>query len=116
MRRGRFARYAQPFGRRARGDDQRLGSDDVLVGRQRKRSLAEVSVGDVGGQEVCAEARRLFAEFLHQLRPHDAFGKAGIIFDIGSNHQLAARLRAFDDQRIEVRPSAVNRRRQPGRA
>jgi hypothetical protein len=42
FRRRRFPRYAEPFGRGAGGNDQRLCPDDLLLGYNPERTRAEI--------------------------------------------------------------------------
>src|SRR5258708_33191985 len=65
----------------------------------------------------------MFATLDHQVRALDSLRKAGVVFDCGRNHQLAAgrRLllgisRRIDQQRIEVRAPGIDRSRQSRRA
>ena len=52
--------------------------------------------------DMRAEPFRLLAHIVHQIRTHDAIGKAWEILHFGGVDQLAAgRQRAGDDQRLE---------------
>jgi hypothetical protein len=60
---------------------------------------------------VGVEALGLAAEAVHHLGPEDPLGEAGIVVDVGGQHELAARHvggvaapASFDDERLEVRP------------
>ena len=46
-----------------------------------------------------AEALRLLAHQIHQLRPQNPLGEAGIVLDVGRNGELSARLQAFENER-----------------
>ena len=74
------------------GDDHRVGGELTIADHDLERSLAEVDRGDLLGEELGTEPRRLLAELDHQLRAHDAVGEAGKVLDIGGQHQLAAGL------------------------
>ena len=80
------------------------------------RRAGEVDAIGVGGHELGAEALGLLAEAGHELRAHDAFGEAGVVLDVGGEHQLAAGADAFDDHRLEVGARRVHRRGESGRA
>ena len=77
-----------------------------------KRWLRQVDLVDVGGDELGAEPFGLLAELRHEIGAHDAVGKAGIVLDVGREHQLSAGLEAFDDQRVEIRACGVDRGRE----
>ena len=62
--------------------------------------LGEVDARDVVGEELGPEALRLAAEVLHHHRPHDAVGIAGVVLDVGGDHQLAAPVEALDHERV----------------
>ena len=102
------------LGRRARCDNQSLSFDYVVIRFERERAAAQVGSIDIGDQKFGAEAGRLIAEFLHQLRPLYAFCKARIILYLCCNHQLPAGLRPFDDKRVKVCAGGINRCGQPG--
>ena len=70
----------------------------------------------VGGDEPGAEALGLLAEPRHQLGAHDAVGEAGVVLDVGGEHELAAGGEALDDERREVRARGVDGRGQTGGA
>ena len=52
--------------------------------------------------QVGAEALGLLAENIHHLRPHDAMLEAGVVLHLGRDHELAAGLVAFEDERLQV--------------
>jgi len=83
----------------------------------------QIDLRDPLFQKLSTEALCLFAKLDHQVRALDTLRKAGIVFHVGRNHQLAAgrRLllgisRRIDQQRIEVRAPGINRGRQSRRA
>ena len=84
-------------------------------------SFAEVDRRHLLGQELGTETHCLIAKLDHQLRAHDAFGKARKVLDVGREHQLAARLigcarrLALDDERLQVCPRRVDRGSETGR-
>ncbi len=62
-----------------------------------------------------AEALRLVAELLHHLRAHDPLRVAGVVLDVGGLLEQAAPQEALDDERVQVGPCRVQRRRVTGR-
>src|SRR5713226_1564699 len=107
---------AQPAGGRAAGDDERLGVHLVLAEMEQEGALAEVGASEVRGAVFGAEALRLLAHILDQLRPHDSFGKSGKIFYQRGEGKLAAGLVAFDDQRLQIGAGGVECGRVSGTA
>ena len=91
------------------------GPDAVGLGR-------EVHPGGLHGVDLGTEPDGLLPEPLHQLRAHHALGEAGIVLDVGGEHELAAGLvagrarLAFEHHRREVGPGRVDGRGEPGRA
>ncbi len=85
-----LAGNAQPLCRGARRNNQRVGFDDLIIGVKREWTLLKIDLRDPLFQKLSAEALRLFAKLDHQVRALDAFRKAGIVFHVGRNHQLAA--------------------------
>src|SRR5690606_19425319 len=81
-----------------------------------ERPRTEIDAVDPDVQKLRAETFRLFAKFIHQRRPHYAVRKAGIIFDVRRYRELAAGLRAVDDDRFKLCPRRVYRRRKSRRA
>ena len=88
----------------------------VLADRERERPLAEVDRGHVAEDELRAEALRLLAEQLHQLRAHARLGEAGIVLHVGGDRELPAGLRPLDDQRRQVGARGVERGGEAGGA
>ena len=76
----------------------------------------EVDAVGVGGDELGAEALGLLAELRHELGAHDPVGEAGVVLDVGREHELAAGADALDDERVQVGARGVDRGGQPGRA
>ena len=74
----------------------------MLADVKRERALAEVDAGEVTHAILGAEALRLLAHVLDQLRAQDSFGKSGKILDQRGQGELSAGLVAFDDQRFQV--------------
>ena len=95
-------RQSQPQGRCAGGDDDGVGEVLVLADPDAERARAEVDAGGVLLEDVAPKRVRLLAELLHQLRPLDAVGEAGVVLDVRGDHELAHRHVAGDDERLEV--------------
>src|SRR5262249_33597916 len=70
-------------------------------------AVGELDTVGVVGDEPGAEALRLGAELGHHLRPHDSLGVARVVLDVGRVLELAAPLKAFDHQRLEVGAGGV---------
>src|SRR5690349_10783697 len=77
--------------------------------------LLEVDVLDLLDAENRAEALRLLAHEVHQLRTEDSFGEAGVVLDVRRDRELAAGLHSFDDQRCEISASEIERGGASGR-
>ena len=61
----------------------------------------------MAADDLGAEPLGLRPHLGHQIGPHDALAEAGPILDHRGQHQLAAGLQAFDDERLEVRARRV---------
>src|ERR1044071_3903005 len=109
-------RQSELHGRGAGGDDQRVALEDVLIGGDLERMVAEVDALDLLHLEDGAEALGLLAHEVHQLRPEDSFGEAGVVLDVGGDGELPARLHSFEDERSEVGAGEVDRGGASGRA
>ena len=81
-----------------------------------ERRRREVDAVGVGGDELGAEALGLLAELHHQLGAEDAVGEAGVVLDVGGEHELPAGADALDDDRVQVRAGGVDGRGQSGGA
>ena len=68
----------------------------LVAQMQHERPLAQIGAGEVRHAILGAEALRLLAHVLDQLRPHDSVGKSGEILDQRRHRELAAGLVAFD--------------------
>src|SRR5207249_6520031 len=113
---------SQPPRPRAGGDDERLRAHLALVEREQERPPGKLGLAGGPRGELGAEARRLPPEAVHHLRAEDALGEAGVVVDVGRQHELAAghvggilARAALDDQRLEVRARRVERGGQAGR-
>src|SRR5436305_11156364 len=113
MRRGRFARNAEPLCRSARSDYQSLRLYLVpLFSPDGERSLTQVNLVDEGDEELRAEALGLLLELLHEFRPLYAFGEARVVLDLRCDGQLPAGLWAVYDERVEFGARGVDGRGQ----
>ena len=65
---------------------------------------------------VAPKSFGLQPHFFHQIRAQDAVAEARIVVDGRRQHQLAALLDAFDDERLEIGAAGVQRGRESGRA
>ncbi len=61
-------------------------------------------IGDHFGADVLGLCLHLF----HQPRALDDIGKAGVVFHVGGNGHLTARLYAFNDDRLQHGAGSVN--------
>ena len=73
------------------------------------------SAVDIFALDARADMLGLGAHLLHQPRPLDRLGEAGIVLDVGRDHQLAARLEAGEQERLQHGARGVDRRRVAGR-
>ena len=60
------------------------------------------------GQDLRAEPGRLLLHLVHQLGAEDPVREAGIVLDVGRQHQLTARLEALQHEGLEVRAAAYS--------
>ena len=100
---------AQPAGGSSAGDDERLRVHLMHAEMKQERTLAEVRAGEMRHAVFRAEAFRLLAHVLDQLRSHDSFGEAGKIFHQRGERKLAAGLVAFDHKRLQIGAGGVKR-------
>ena len=97
----------QPLRGGAGREDQRVGEVLGLADGDLERPLREIQRGHVTGHELGAEVTGLQPHLLHEIGPHDAVAKAGIVLDRGGQHQLAALLDTLDDQRLQVGAAGI---------
>ena len=109
-REARLVLYTDLNGRRAGRNDEGLGLHCVFaVDRDHGRACFEIHRAHVAGQELRAEPFCLGSHFLHELRPHDPLGKAGIVLDFRGGRELPAGLPALYEQGREIRPRRIDR-------
>src|SRR5882724_2411383 len=106
--RRRFAGNAEPLRRSASGNDQRLSFDYVILGLECEGSLAQLRLAHPAYKELCSKTLGLPAELVHKYGTHYSVRETRIVFDIGCDHQLAARFWTFNHQRLEVRSRGVD--------
>jgi hypothetical protein len=111
-----LGRKAEPARGGAGGDDERAGVDDLTVDGELEGCLADVGGGEMAEGDLGAEARGLLLHVVDEFGALDAVGPAGEVFDEGGDGELAARLVAFEDERLEVGARGVDGSGQPGAA
>ena len=111
-----LARQAEPTRLRPGGDDHGVADIDVarIAGRD-KRSPSQIERLDEVEDNPRADMLGLPLHLLHQPWALDNLGEAWVIFDIGCDRQLPARLQPGDEQRFEVGARRIDRRGIPGR-
>ena len=107
---------AEHAGLGAGRDDHRPAPELAVADPDPERGLGEVDPVGVGGDELGAEALGLLPELHHQLGTEDAVGEAGVVLDVGREHELPAGADALDDDGLEVGATRVDRGGQSGRA
>ncbi len=101
---------------RTRRQDHRARVEDLIADMNDLDRTSQVDLGDVVSDQFGTEASRLLAQAFHQLRAHDPVGEAGEVLHVGGGHQCAAGSnRALENQRVQVGPRGVERRRITGR-
>ena len=78
--------------------------------------VGELDLRRLVGDEARAEALRLVAELLHQLRAHDPLGEARVVLDVGRLLEQPAPGKPSMTSGLEVRARRVQRRRVARRA
>ena len=112
-----LALEAEPHRRRAGRDDDRPGPGIPCRGPRCRNGRSERSTRSMStSTRRDAEPLGLGAHRGHQLRALDAVREARVVLDVARQHQLAARRRACEDDRLEVGPRRVDRGGQAGRA
>jgi len=99
---------------RAGRQDDRVGAVLGVADPHAERRRREIDAVGIGGDQVRTEALGLLTEAGHELRPEDAVREAGVVLDIGGEHELAAGFDAFDHDRLEHAAGCVDRRGEPG--
>src|SRR5579864_8656013 len=103
-----FVVKTEPDGGGTGSDDYRVRSEFFVVDPDAQRRACKVNFGDVEVVDLGAEARGLLAKTLHQFGSHYALWEAGIVLDIGGQHQLAAIQPTGEQQRSKVCTRRVN--------
>ena len=65
-----------------------------------ERPLLEVDLHDLVHDDLGADVQRLALHLLHEPGTLDHVGEARIVLDVGGDRELAAGLRALDEQRL----------------
>ncbi len=86
-----------------------------LSQRTTKGRLLSSSADDIFVLDARADMLGLRAHLIHEPRPLNRFGEAGVVFDVGGDHQLAARLVAREQERLHHGARGIDRRRIAGR-
>ena len=97
---------------------ERVGLDRGLIGLRVAHPDLEgpgphFEPADLGRAQLGLEALGLGPHDAHELGAHDALDEAGVVLDLGRQHELAAglvtrrRRLALDDQRLELGPGRV---------
>ena len=104
-----LARQVQPHGRRTGRHDDRLRAIFRATRPDPERSLREVDAIDVDIHQARPEALSLCPHGGHQRRPLDAVREARVVLHVAGQHQLPARLRTRQDDRLQVGPGRIDR-------
>jgi hypothetical protein len=73
-----------------------------------ERSLRQIELDHVIGDETGADMLGLLLHLLHQPRALDDFGEARIVLDVGRDGELAAGLDAADHDRLQHRARRID--------
>jgi hypothetical protein len=104
-----LGRQAQPLGLGAGGDDQGLGEDFAAgIQLQAERPLRQVRAQHDVADQFGPHMLGLGPHLVHQPGSLDHVGEARIVLHIGGDGQLAARLDARDQHRIQQRPGGID--------
>ena len=104
-------RQIEPARLRAGRQDQAVGQIGVAgIADERNGRGAEIDLVHMVGDDFGSDMGGLLLHLLHEPRALDDVGKARIVLDIGRNGELAARLHALDQDRIEHGACGVDRR------
>ena len=90
------------------GDDEGASVDGLVADVEFEGMPGEIDGAEMGHLELGAEADGLLFHVLDELGALDAVGPAGKVFDQRGDGELAARLVAFEDERLEVGPGGVD--------
>ena len=107
-----LARQAEPLRLGAGRQDDGVGEDRAAaVAAHDERAAPEFEPDDIFVLDPRADIFRLRAHLLHEPRPLDRFGEAGIVFHVGRDHQLAAWLVAGEHERLQHGARRIDRGR-----
>ncbi len=102
---------SEPLRRRAHREDHCVGGEDALGRLDAERALRQIDARRILLVDARAEARRLRLEAIHHLGARYALRKAGIVLDVGGQHELTAGHQARDRRRVRVRRAPRRARR-----
>src|SRR5436190_1489044 len=108
-----FVLESEPARGRPARHDQRPRLQPFVVGLDANVVRPAFEIGHFGIGKARAELLRLLVHVDDKLRAVDAGGKAREIFHEGGGGELAAGLPAFENERIQIRASGVDRSCQP---
>src|SRR5690606_18049679 len=102
---------AKPLGLGAGGNHQRLADVHIAAVTDRAvgPAIGNIDFDDRVPDHLGADMLGLGLHLLHQPRALDHVAKAGIVFDVGGDRELSARLQALHDDRFHPRARAVDR-------
>src|SRR5438876_260445 len=104
-----FAGDVKPFGRGAGGDHQSVaGINDATIADQAEWPARKVDLDDLVPHHLRADMLGLRLHLLHQPWPLDHVAETGVVFDIGGDGELAARLYAMHDDGCHARAGTIN--------
>ncbi len=103
-------------GRCAHGEDHRARLVCGVADRHLLDRAGQVDLVDVLHAQVRAEAQRLLAHLVHQVRAGDAVPEAGVVLHFGGGHQRATELDTFEHHGLELGSGGVHRGRVTGGA
>ena len=110
-------RQIEPARLGAGRENKAIGKIDVAgIAFDTERAASELDLVHMVGDDFGADMLGLLLHLLHQPGPLDDVGEARIVLDVGGDGELAARLHALDQDRIEHGARAIDRRRIAGGA
>jgi hypothetical protein len=112
-----FRRHAEPARLRTGRENHAVGEIDVAgVAGEPERPMRELELVDEIGDDLRSDMDRLLLHLLHQPGALDDVGEARVVFHVGGDGELPARLDALDQDRLQHRARGVDGRRIARRA
>ena len=106
---------AKPAGLSTCGDNHAVcGQCLAAIKGDGKRPFGKINIGDKFIFDACPDIFSLLLHLLHQPRPLNNIGKAGIVFNIGGDGELTAGLQPCQHKRVQIGTGSINRRGQTG--